>query len=161
MATINFKKGDEYLAKIAALSVSAAEEVCGAAIYAGARTVTDAIADAIDGIPVDESFGTPENPQNGIKQKQKTELKAALGISRAQSKNGMINVKIGFDGYNSIKTKRWPKGQPNSIIARSLERGTSWMKAYPFVKNTMRKITKQAQKDMSDKVDEKIKEIMK
>ena len=161
MATINFKKGDEYLAKIADLSVSAAEEVCGAAIYAGAKTVTDAIAAAIDGIPVDESYGTPEKPQTGIKQKQKTALKASLGISHAQNKDGFLNVKVGFGGYNPIKTKRWPKGQPNTVIARSMERGTSWMKAYPFVKNTMRAITQQAQKDMSDKVDEKIKKIMK
>lgn len=39
----------------------------------------------------------------------------------------MYNVKIGFDGYNNIRSKRWPQGQPNQMVARAIESGTSWM----------------------------------
>ena len=34
----------------------------------------------------------------------------------------MLNVKLGFDGYNGMKTKKYPKGQPNVLLARSIKR---------------------------------------
>ena len=44
-----------------------------------------------------------------------------------------LNTKIGFDGYNDVKTKKYPNGQPNMMIARSINAGTSFRRPYPFV----------------------------
>lgn len=61
-----------------------------------------------------------------------------MGIARIRENSTGWNVKVGFDGYNKIVTKRWPKGQPNAMIARSINSGTSFMIKYPFMDQTVR-----------------------
>jgi hypothetical protein len=46
-------------------------------------------------------------------------------------------VKLGFAGYNSTITDKYPNGQPNSMIARSLQSGTSFRARIPFVDNAV------------------------
>ena len=47
MATIKFKKGDEYLGKIAKLEALTRQEICGNAIYGAAEIVADEIRDQL------------------------------------------------------------------------------------------------------------------
>lgn len=162
MARITFKRGDEYIAKLSALEMSAQRDVCGAAVYAGAEMVADAIRSALDEVPTDIAYGTQEQPSAGPKPLQLAALKSSLGISHAQTDGGgLYNVKIGWAWYNSIVSKRWPRGQPNQMVARSVERGTSFMRANPFVKPTMARIRKAALERMKSVAEEKIEEIMK
>ena len=74
--------------------------------------------------------------------------------------NGFYNVKIGFDGYNSVKTKRWPSGQPNAMVARSIESGTSWMTKQPFMRKAEQASKSQCEHVMSETVDIEIKKII-
>ena len=96
----------------------------------------------------------------GPNQYQKKGLEDSFGIAPIRNDNGFVNVKLGFDGYNGLKTKRWPNGQPNQMIARSVERGTSWMKANPFMKRALRKARKQAQEAMASRLQSEIQKIM-
>lgn len=160
MATISFKNGDEYLAKVSKLEAALKDEVCGAAIYGAAGIVADEIRSQLKAVPTDEGYGTASEPTRGPKTAQKEALLAALGISSMEEKSGYYDVKIGFDGYNGIKTKRWPNGQPNQMVARSIERGTSWMKANAFVKRAMAATRKRALEFMKHSVDESIRKIM-
>lgn len=160
MATISFKNGDEYLGKIAKLEAALKDEICGAAIYGAAGIVADEIRSQLKAVPTDEGYGTASEPTRGPKTGQKEALLAALGISSMEEKSGYYDVKIGFDGYNGIKTKRWPNGQPNQMVARSIERGTSWMKANAFVKRAMAATRKRALEFMKHSVDESIRKIM-
>lgn len=162
MATIKFKKGDEYIAKIAKLEAQTREQVCGRAIYGAAEIVADEIREQLKKVPTDESGNSYWGELEGPKKVQKKGLYDSLGIASMQDDgNGFLNVKIGFDGYNNVKTKQWPQGQPNQMIARSVEKGTTFMKAHPFVKPAMHKCRKRALEYMKRSVDSSIEKIMK
>ena len=121
MATISFKNGDEYLMKISKLEAAMKDEVCGEAIYGAAGIVADEIRKQLEAVPTDERYGTSSDPTRGPKAVQKEALLDALGISSMQEHDGYLDVKIGFDGYNGVTTKRWPNGQPNQMVARSVD----------------------------------------
>lgn len=161
MATITFKKGDDYLAKISQLEILAKHEVVGPAIYGAAEIVADEIRRQLDRVPTDESFATSSNPAKGPKKVQKEGLVRSLGIASMQEDSkGFLNVKIGFDGYNKVKTKRWPQGQPNQMVARSVERGTLYMKSTKFVKTAVAATRSRAVQHMKESVDDSIEKIM-
>ena len=164
MATVTFKKGDEYIEKLEQLSRELKREVIGEAVYEGASIVADAVKAGISSIPTESpgAWGTPEKPLRGLNAKQKAGLHNSFGIAPLKDDgDGFLHVKLGFDGYNDIKTKRWPKGQPNAMIARSVERGTSIMKETPFMKKAVAKARNRAREAMKRKVDENIEKIMK
>lgn len=161
MATIKFKDGQEYLDKLSTLADGLRDEVIGRAVYKGAGLVADAVKSNTESLPVDNRWGTDGDKKSGINTKQKTGLIKSLGITPMRNDDGFLNVKIGFDGYNDLKTKSFPNGQPNQLIARSVERGTSFMKATPFVKRAVSATKKQALDVMGNTVDKEIENIMK
>lgn len=161
MATIEFKKGDEYTAKLEKLGREARKEVIGPAIYQGAKIVADEIADRIPTVQTDETWGSSGKIKNGPKEVELRAVYNGIGIAKERDDGGFINVKIGWDGYDNIKTKRWPNGRPVQMLARSIERGTSFMKANPFVKPAVASVKKKAVFEMGKTVDEKIETIMK
>lgn len=162
MATIQFKNGEEYMVKLEKLERETREKVIGPAIYRAAEIVTDEIRQQLQRVPADESWGTTSDPVNGPMKIQKKGLYNSLGIaSMRDDGTGFLNVKIGFDGYNELKTKRWPQGQPNQMVARSIERGTSYMEANPFVKKAVTAARKRAMQTMQETADQEIEQIMK
>lgn len=161
MATIQFKDGKEYIAKLEKLEREARETVCGTAIYNAADLVADEIRAQLKKVPTDESWGTENKPTRGPNKLQKKGLYESLGIASLKDDAGFLNVKIGFDGYNDINTKRWPRGQPNQMIARSVERGTSYMNGNAFVKKAVSKAKKTALAEMQKTVDQETEKIMK
>jgi hypothetical protein len=48
-------------------------------------------------------------------------------------RNNQQSVKLGFDGYNDVVTDKYPSGQPNQLIARAIESGTSWLQPCHFM----------------------------
>lgn len=148
--------------KLSQLEVLSRTEICGGAIYAASEIIADAIRSELNAIPTDEGYGTKEDPAKGPKAIQKAGLANSLGIAKMQDDGtGFLNVKIGFDGYNRVKTAKWPKGQPNQMVARSVESGTTWMIKNPFVKRAVARHRKQALEAMRRHVDESINKIMK
>ena len=147
--------------KISRLEALTRDKVCGRAIYGAAEIVADEIRSELKKVPTDEGFGSPGDPTAGPRKAQKKGLYDSLGISSMQEDDkGFLNVKIGFDGYNALKSKRWPNGQPNQMVARSVERGTSYMQGHEFVKTAVAQSKKRARKFMKQSVDESIEEIM-
>ena len=162
MAKIEFKSGDDYIFKVSKLADSLKDEICGKAIYNAADIVTDEIRAQLEATPTDEKWGTPTNPAKGLKSYQKTALLKSLGITKMKDDGtGYLNVKAGFNGYNGKASKRWPKGQPNQMVARSLERGTSFLIATPFVKRAVSATRKKAVAAMQQTIDEETEKIMK
>lgn len=156
MATIRFKKGDDYIAKLSRLSSSAKTDVIGPAVYDAAGIVADAINEGISSLSVSE-----DPNKELLNARQRKGLHDGLGIAKLRNDNGFYNVKIGWDGYNSIATKSFPKGQPNQMIARSVERGTSFLKATPFVKKAVAATRARAVETMKKTIDQQIEKIMK
>lgn len=162
MASITFKNGEEYALKLSRLAGDELTKVCGHAIYDAAEIVADAIRQELENVPTDESWGTQSAPTIGPKKVQKEALMHVLGVtSMSTDDKGFINVKIGFDGYNDIQSKRWPNGQPNQMVARSIESGTTWMKKNRFVARAVAKTRKRAVEAMRKRAETEIKNIMK
>lgn len=160
MATMKFKDGADYLLRLEHLEEAAKTDLLGNVVYDGAKVVADIVKEEIGGLPVDNRRGSQDDPASGPNQYQKKGLEKSFGIAPIRNDNGFVNVKLGFDGYNGLKTKRWPQGQPNQMIARSVERGTSWMKANPFMKRALKKARKQAQEAMASRLQSEIQKIM-
>lgn len=162
MAKIQVKLGDEYLAKVNKLSLMTRDQVCGRAIYAGAAVAADAVRTEIKALPTDNRFVKGGAKLIGPGEQQKQGLLDSLGVApMSDDGKGFLNVKIGFDGYNRIKTKRWPKGQPNQMVARAIERGTSFMVQNPFMKRAVSKVKKRVLAVMEKTADREIEKIMK
>ena len=156
MAKFKFVGLEEYAEQLSKLaSEESVRSVCGASIYAGADVAADAIRDSIDSLPVVDyrKRGSSENKISGITQAQKDGLRDGFGITPMKKDDGYYNVKIGFNGYNNVKTKKYPSGQPNSLIARSVNSGTSFREKIPFVDSTVRKVKPKVEKAMEEKFD--------
>lgn len=121
----------------------------GMAIYDGAKIVADAIHAEIEKLP----DNTPRL------RKQKEGLLEGLGVTHIRDENGVRNVKIGFDGYNDVVTPTYPKGQPNSMLARSLVSGTSFAPKNDFIGRAIRKSKAAAETAMKLRIDRTINNI--
>lgn len=162
MAKISFKGIDAYAKALDALGRDMKREVIGKAVYAGADIVADAIRTEIATIPVNNGFVPKGSVTRGIPEKNKEGLASSLGITPMKvDRDGVYNVKIGFDGYNGNATKTWPQGAPNALVARAVERGTSWLEATPFMKRAIAKSKRAAEAAMQKAVEDGIEKSMK
>lgn len=156
--TISFKDGEDYIFKLQALG-DASEDIFGNAIYPAAGLVADEIQKEISNLK------TSKDGQGSLNAIQRAGLHEGLGIAPQRHDGNYLNVKIGWNiegekGYNDIKTKRWPNGQPNQMLARSVERGTTFWKPNPFVKRAVARTRNLAQEEMEKVVEREIKKIM-
>ena len=159
MAIYQFKGLEEYALKLSKLG-SGSKEIAAKAIYAGAKVVADEVRKNIEALPVRRSgYGTDKNPLSGITQVQKRGLLDGFGISPLSDDNGYYNVKLGFDGYNDTHTDKYPGGQPNQLVARGIESGTSWLKKMPFVAPAVKNGKKQVIQEMQRVIDEETSKI--
>ena len=149
MAKIQFKGINEYARAMQRVYVRSSD-IIGKAIYEGAAVIADGVKDELRKLPVDESYGSPEKKVDGVTKRQKADLI-----------DGYLNVKLGFDGYGRTKTKKYPKGVPNQLIARSVNTGTSFRKRNPFMDRAVRAKRKLAEKKMMETMDEGMKKEMK
>lgn len=171
MAKIRAKGSEKYLTKLELLGKNT-DAICKQAVYQGAKVAADAIDAAIDDITVHSLpkgqtyfYLSEEDLANGVLLDGITEAQAkglhdGLGIAVMEHKNFAWNTKIGFDGYNEVRTKTYPKGEPNALIARSVESGSSVRNKTPFIAPAVKKIRKDAEHAMEVTIDEKIAALM-
>lgn len=160
MANVKFPGLEEYEKKLAKLGKNATK-VAGAAVYKGAGIVADEVREQIKTIPISFGYGTPEAPiPAGVTPWQKQGLLDGMGVSPMENDKGYINVKIGFDGYNKTKTEQYPQGQPNQLIARAVESGTSFRQKSPFIRPAIRNSQARAEEAMAKVIDDEIEKIM-
>ena len=161
MATIRFSKLRDYELMLGKIG-DASKDICGAAIYEGAKIIADEVKNNLNSLNVTTDELAMLKAKKGeptyITQRAKEGLIKSFGVtSMSQDDSGIYNVKLGFDGYNDVKTKRWPKGQPNQLIARACESGSSAMIKQPFFREAVQKTKKKAESRMAEVLDEKIK----
>ena len=141
MAKMTFNMGEDYLKKLGALGAKS-EETAVKAIQAGAGIVTDQIRKNLEA----NLAGSQES--TGA-------LAESLGITPVSTdRDGVINAKIGFDGYDE-------KGVPNQLKARVMESGTSKIQKRPFVRPAVNATKKVAEEAMQRVIDEEIEKTMK
>ena len=161
MATFKFEGLEEYMAKLDALSQST-DEIVGKALYQGAKVLADAVSKEIDGIPTyHKTKGPKKIPATGLTEEQKKGLKEGLGIADFWRDSTGTYTKIGIKGYNSVKTKKYPKGQPNPLIARSIKKGTSYLLKHDFVARALASSKDAATKAIEKELDTQIAKLQK
>lgn len=136
------------------------EKIERSAIYEGAKIVADEVRKGINSLPIVYGYGTPSRPlPGGVTAEQKRGLQEGFGITPMAEKDGFLNVRIGFDGYNRTKTEKYPNGQPNQLVARGVESGTSWKQKHPFVRPAVNRARKRAHEKMDEIFEEEVKKL--
>lgn len=153
MANIKIEGMDEWLECLIATERQTAN-ICGRSIYPGAKIVANTCKEIMEKLPTDdmlfrmsEKYGAL---REGLTKRQMRQLIASMGIASMQYSKGEYHVKLGFDGYNDIKSERWPEGQPNMMLARALNRGTSFLRAHPFMDQTETRSKGKAEKAIEE-----------
>ena len=156
MARLDFVGIDEYLAQLKELG-DKANGICKRALYDGAAVLADAVRAEVEALPTTDRN---EDPQ-GVFEYEKQGLLEGMGIAKMKDEDGRISTRVDFDGYNRMKSKKYPNGHPNSMIARAINSGTSKRKKNPFMSRAVKKARERANKAMSARMDSDINNIMK
>ena len=98
---------DSWISTVEELSVNS-DRLASRAVYGGAATIADGIREAIKRIPAQTVDG---GNRRGVTDVERQGLLDGLGVAQHQRADGVVNTKIGFDGYNAYTTKKYPKGQ--------------------------------------------------
>lgn len=134
-------------------------QMCAAAVHAGAGIVADEVRKNLRAIP-EETFRMlrQEEQFQGLPKSQKEDLERYLGITPVDvDQRGFINAKVGFHGYGSYPTKKYPKGIPIKLLARAVESGSSVRKKTPFVRKAVvskkQEVVEAMQKEITDSIE--------
>lgn len=150
---------DEFSRQLEALG-AAADGIAKHAVYEGAAVGRAAIAAEIRALPEERSrYIRPDSARklNVVTPEEKADLLDHLGFSRIETANGKTTVSVSFDGYSArTATKKYPRGVPVVLVARSIESGSSVRNKHPFVRNAIRKSSEKIQAAMKDAADEMI-----
>lgn len=153
------KELEEYLQELQKLEKNS-PEIIGKAVYNMADIVADEVKKGIESLPAVpdaeglKAYQAKESPP--LTYSQKKGLLDSFGITRMQEDDGYYHVKLGFDGYNNVKTKTYPKGQPNVLIARVTESGSSIKEKHPFIRPAVRRARKRALLKAQEIIEEEI-----
>ena len=154
-------KGFEDIYKILNNLSDNAEKILKNGLYEGAGIMAEELKAKLNSMPV---VGDKEN-LGAYKRKGKYKLSftqrkgliESLGISPFGTTQKMeIETHIGFDGYNNIKTKKYPNGQPNQLIARIVESGSTYMDKTPFIRPALNSGKKRAEEKMKQTIEDEI-----
>ena len=156
MAKIEFVGIDEYLEKLNKIG-DKTTGLCKRALYDGAAVLADAVRSEVQALPVTDRNTEPQQ----VLSYERDGLLAGLGIAKMKDDGGVVSTRVDFDGYNRLKSKTYPNGHPNSMIARAINSGTSKRKKNPFMSRAVAKAKAKAESAMSARMDADINEIMK
>lgn len=128
MPTIEFKGIEAYQKQIAALgNPKTVEAMCKYSIYDAAGMVAEEIRKET---PVDTG-----------------DLRDSVTLETMTTRDGMTYTKVDFAGYDR-------DGTPNMLKARAIESGTSRIQKQPFIRPTVKRVTKMAEFMMDKAVNE-------
>lgn len=126
--------------------------IISAAMYEGAGMILDAVKREIEKIPEDNGYKKPGDLRDDITSDEKKDLLTHVGIARYTKKGSAIHTAIGFNGYSSHKTKKYPNGVPITLIARSIESGSTVRKKRPFVRTAVKSVQEQVTQKMQERL---------
>lgn len=159
MAHFEFMGLDAYLERLNKLG-DKSTGLCKRALYDGAAVLANAVRDEINALPTSDRDAKKGDPQP-VLEYEKDGLLDGLGIAKMKDDNGVISTRVDFDGYNRLKSKKYPSGHPNSMIARAINSGTSKRKKNPFMSRAVAKAKAKANAAMAARMDADINELMK
>lgn len=155
MAKWTMEGMSDYIAYLQSIS-GVTDEAIGAGVYAMAEVVADKVRANIQALPTvsnEANIATYRQGYSRLSDLEKEGLLDGFGVTPMQDDGGYKNVKLGFDGYNSVKTKKYPQGQPNVLIARVTESGSSYRQKTPFMRTAVNASRKEALEKGREAVD--------
>lgn len=136
-------------------------EVLEAALKAGINIVADEMRAQITVLKTSDNY-EGGNGKHYPSKKDVQGLLDSMGYTGTKTQaGGVMDVKVGFDGYNDHITKKYPKGHANQMIANSINKGTSFLIAQPMFNRTKNKSQQQAIDAMQKSIDESIRALEK
>ena len=138
---------DNYIAYLQSLKL-ATDEIIGKAVYEMAKVVADNVKANMLALPAvsnEANIATYKKGYSRLSEPEKEGLIEGFGISPMRNDQGYVNVKLGFDGYNSVKTKKYPNGHPNALIARVTESGSPYREKTGFIRKAVNASKKNAE----------------
>lgn len=137
MAKVTVSGLVEISKKITALG-EAGDAIGKMAVYDGADVIADEIRRQINALPEDKDrYLTGGDRYNVITPQDKRDLANSLGIAKIERTATGIRTVIGFAGYGGRRTKKYPKGLPMALLARSIESGSSVREKRPFIRRAV------------------------
>lgn len=130
------------------------KDMAGRSLYEGAAILADELRKGIEDLPERKGSVKKGEMARGVTPQQKKALLDHMGVTRMQNNDGTYDIKIGFQGYDDDITKAYPKGHPVSMIARSVESGTSFLQKTPFIRPAANKAKALAEEAMRKKLEE-------
>ena len=124
-------------------------------VKAGVQIATDEMRKQINQLKTSEA--KPKKGQKRYPTKKEVQgLKDSLGFTPVRWNDTLIDANAGFDGYNEQKTKKYPNGHANQMIANSINAGTSFMQAQPFIRKAANAAKTSVLSEMQKKLNEEI-----
>ena len=160
MASVKISGMTDVAKQIVALG-DAGDAIGKMAVYDGAAVITDELRKQINALPEDEFRYLRDGDQFGVITAQdKADLANSLGIAKIERTAQGIRTVIGFAGYGTHPTRKYPKGLPMAMLARSIESGSSVRAKRPFVRKTVNGKKKMAQAAMIETGEKLIKKTL-
>lgn len=131
------------------------EGIAKMCVYDGAGIVADAVKRNINGLPTRNPKEHTRRPR-GATPDEKAALAKGFGIATMRTGGGTVETVLGFDGYDGHPTKKYPKGHAISMIARTIESGSSWLNKTPFLKPAFNSSKAAAEEAMAARFDKEI-----
>lgn len=140
--------------------------VMKSAVYVGMDELANAVRAELEAMPTEKYGDTMRDwrerkPYDGLTAEQKEDLLDSMYTSSIKEDDGFVYTQIGFAGYNRVSTWKHPEGQPNAMLARSLESGSSVRKKHPFVRPAVNRVRQAAIMRMAKHIEKVFDEIMK
>lgn len=156
MARLDFKGLDEYLEKLNTIA-KGTTSLCKRVLYDGAAVLADAVRAEVQALPVTDRNTDPQ----AVFEYERQGLLDGLGIAKMKDREGYIYTRVDFDGYNRMKSAKYPNGHPNSMVARAINSGTSKRPKNPFMNRAVKKAKTGAEAAMKNRFDADLNDIMK
>jgi HK97 gp10 family phage protein len=129
------------------------------AVYDGAKVIADEVRRQIGNLPEDEERYLTRGDQYGVvTETEKKDLAKSLGVSTIERNAEGVRTVIGFAGYGSKPTKKYPNGLPMPLLARAIESGSSVRKKHPFMRKAVNAKQKEAKRVMVETGERQIKQ---
>lgn len=136
------------------------DEILEDVLREGAMIATDEMREQISKLRTSDEY----EGGDGKRFAKKSDVKGlldSLGFAPVRFKDTVVDSNVGFDGYNNDKTKKYPKGHANQMIANAINKGTSFMIAQPFINRTKKAAEAKVNEVMQKKLDEEIQKLTK
>lgn len=116
---------------------AAAQGIAKTALYEGAAVVADAIHASLDSIQTEPFHFVPEGGEKRLPSpEEKAAAKAAkFGVAKHRASGAEVDTVVGISGSGYVHLMG--KQVPAAVVLRSIQSGTSFMKAQPVVRKAI------------------------